>query len=297
MDDLIALEAGALRAVVAPAAGGSLAGFYHGTRPITRETPPEALAARAARQTACYPLVPYSNRIAAGRFHFGGTDYQLAHNFDGAPYSIHGNAWQRPWQVSSAGIDACRLTLEHRPDRDGAEGWPFAYDAEEAFSLAPEALRISLRLVNRDTRPMPAGFGLHPFFPRPSARLTFSADSVWLKGADLLPSGKVAIPPGWQHAQGRDVGSAILDNAFAGWRGPAEIRYGNGAPTVTISADPVFGFLHVFVPEGRDVFAVEPVSHMADAVNRLDQVPDHGLRILEPGAEMAGTVTFQIGAA
>ena len=58
MDDLITLEAGALRAVVAPAAGGSLASLHQGARPVTRETPPEALAARAARQTACYPLVP-----------------------------------------------------------------------------------------------------------------------------------------------------------------------------------------------------------------------------------------------
>ena len=65
------------------------------------------------RQTSSYPLIPYSNRIAHGRFSFQGIEHQLALNFGDHPHSIHGNAWQSPWQVDEATDTHCRLSLLH----------------------------------------------------------------------------------------------------------------------------------------------------------------------------------------
>ena len=38
---------------------------------------------------ASFPLVPYANRIAQGRFAFDGADHQLPRNFGDHPHSIH----------------------------------------------------------------------------------------------------------------------------------------------------------------------------------------------------------------
>jgi aldose 1-epimerase len=52
----------------------------------------------------------------------------------------------------------------------------------------------------------------------------------------------------------------------------------------------------VYAPEGRDFCAVEPVSHVADAVNLHQQgLPDTGLCELEPGASLRFEMLLQAG--
>jgi aldose 1-epimerase len=64
---------------------------------------------------------------------------------------------------------------------------------------------------------------------------------------------------------------------------------------VRIEAEPIFGHLVVYIPDGRDFFAIEPVSHANDAVNRpADE--GNGFRILQPGETMTGAVRFSHGA-
>ena len=40
---------------------------------------------------------------------------------------------------------------------------------------------------------------------------------------------------------------------------------------------PLFGHLIVYTPPGEDFFCVEPVSHMTDAINRMDGDDRHRL--------------------
>jgi aldose 1-epimerase len=292
---IVTLQAGDIRMTLAPSIGGAVAGFWHGAFPLMRETTEEALRHGLVRQMSCYPLIPYSNRIANGRFGFQGSSYQLRLNFGDHPHSIHGNAWQRPWQLVEAAESRCRLTFRHDPVGDRAGEWPFAYRAEQTFSLDPGEARIALSLKNTDTRAMPAGFGLHPFFPnRPGTALRFEAAGVYLNGDDALPAQCEAVPHEWDYRLLRSLGSPRLDNCFMGWNGYAEIRSGCEAPSLSIEADTVFRHLVVYAPDGRDFFAVEPVSHMNDAVNR-PELSATGLRILGPGETMAGSVCFRVG--
>ncbi len=60
------LHAGALRLAVRPDLGGSVAGLWHGETPILRSTEPARL--ERSRQSAMYPLLPYSNRLGYRRF-------------------------------------------------------------------------------------------------------------------------------------------------------------------------------------------------------------------------------------
>ena len=49
----------------------------------------------------------------------------------------------------------------------------------------------------------------------------------------------------------------------------------------------------VYTPPGRGYFCVEPVTHMTDAINRMD-VAGHGLRVLAPGETLQVLVIFRI---
>ena len=67
------------------------------------------------------------------------------------------------------------LAIEHE-----ADDWPWAWRAEQRFTLSDHGLRIDLELVNTDRRPMPAGLGLHPYFPGTAAtRLRAGTKAVW----------------------------------------------------------------------------------------------------------------------
>ncbi len=259
-----------------------------------RETPGQALRDGLVRQTSCYPLIPYSNRIAKGGFSFEGVEYRLALNFGDHPHSIHGNAWQKPWQVVDADEVRCRLALIHRPDGDEARGWPFAYCAEQLFELSPSGLTLTLSLENQDHRTMPAGLGLHPLFPKCSGvRLQFVAEHVYPNSEDSLPLDGIPVPDDWSYRTMRELGDPSLDNCFAGWDGTARITYVQEKIALSIEADPLFGHVVVYVPTRRDFFAVEPVSHMNDSINRPDPAK-HGLKALKPGERLMAQVRFGV---
>lgn len=263
------LHAGALRLAVRADLGGSIAGFWHRDLPILRST--EAAALSGSRPSACYPLVPYSNRVAYRRFRWRGTDYTTERNFDDNPHSVHGIGWQRPWRVIGTGANDLGLRLDHPGDAH----WPFAFEAEQWFALEPDALTVRLVLTNTDQRPQPVGLGWHPYFPkRARSRIHAEVAERWDSDAAQLPVRRVAQP-----GIDGDVAHLVFDHCFDGWRGPARIRDERLSLTLTSSLDR----LVVFTPADRPYFCVEPVSHVSNAVHMADPLA-HGLRELEPGA-------------
>ncbi|MBO0903239.1 aldose 1-epimerase [Jiella sonneratiae] len=293
---LVELAAGDLAVRIAPAVGGAIAGFSRAGVPLLRETPAAALADRRAGLCGSYAMIPYSNRIADASFRFGGEAFRLARNFGDSPHSLHGNGWQRAWEVAAARADFVTLTLDHDPAESPARAaeWPFAYRGEQHFSLGLATLSVTLVVENRDGRPMPAGFGLHPYFDRAGAHLSFAAERVWQSDARLLPTGRSAVPVGWDCRALRPVDDvSAVDHCFEGWGGTAEIVYPERNILISISADPVFSKLVVFRADERSFFAVEPVSHMVDAVNRGDTA-DNGLKTLAPGERLCGTIRFTV---
>ena len=70
---------------IAPELGGAIASFTVCGTPMLRPTPAAALDARDVRRTACYPLVPYSNRIRNTKLRFASRDFLLERNFGTMP--------------------------------------------------------------------------------------------------------------------------------------------------------------------------------------------------------------------
>src|SRR5262245_28978782 len=129
---ILSLRAGRLRLDLAPQAGGSIARFTaDGSFDLLRPTPAEALAAGQGIESSCYPLVPFSGRIANGRFSFDGVEVVLQPNWSGSRHPIHGDGWMRPWTVERSDERSADIVYEH----DARAGWPFRYRARQVFRL------------------------------------------------------------------------------------------------------------------------------------------------------------------
>ena len=287
--------AGAARLVICPELGGSIGNWSrHGT-PLFRHTSPEVLAGDSSRALACFPLIPFSNRIAWGRFSFGGESFQLDRNFGDHPHTIHGNAWQRAWTVDHAGVADARLSLHHDPAADSGSHWPYRYHSELHYALSADALLVTIGFRNTDHRAQPVGLGLHPYQPHtPETMIAFKAGSVWHTGADSLPDARLPVDGHWSFDPGHVIAPPALDNCYAAWTGRAEITRPEHGVRLVIAGDDIFRHLVVYTPEGKPYFAVEPASNMTDAINHMDTVPDHGLRVLPPGETLSRQVRFKV---
>ena len=297
MRDALLLAAGSARVEIAPATGGAIAGFAFRDIDVLRPVSEEARAASNVRGYACYPLVPYSNRIANAQLAFAGRTHALARNFGDHPHSIHGVGWQRPWRVVAQDAASALLALDHTAESDAdRRAWPWPFRATQLFALTDETagatLTARISLANTGAAPFPFGLGFHPFFPRSaSTELAFRADAVWATDATQLPTTRMAIPDAWRFDPPRAVDPIALDNVFTGWRGEATLADRTHGIATTIAADSAAPFLVVYVSPSRDFLAVEPVTHMTDAFNRAARgEAGTGSRTLAAGAAFSCTM-------
>ena len=304
MHSTIALMSDRFTAGVSPSLGGSLVWFGtrgHASDPsieFVRATPVRALHDGTGRMASSYPLVPYSNRVADGGFEFDGKPVTLRRNTSIPDHPIHGVGFLRGWSVESPEVSANRhelaISLIHavaadtsRPDPD----WPWSFAARQIFTLDDHGLAISIAIANRDARPMPAGIGFHPFFPKSSStRLRFRASAVWKSDARMLPEARIAVPKPFDFAEPRALTALDVDNCFAGWDGTADLEWPDRRWGLRIDASPVFGHLVVYTSPLRDTIAIEPVSHVNNALNLARERDDTGLVRLMPGETLEGTM-------
>lgn len=289
------LEAGDARLTLSPRLGGSIANWTRRGTPVLRHTDDAALAGTLSRMLSCFPLIPFSNRIAYGRFSFGGEDFQLDPNFGDEPHAIHGNAWKREWTVFGQSASQAELRLDHDPATDTGHHWPYAYQASLIYALSPNSLLVTIGFTNRDVRKQPVGLGLHPFQPRtPQTSIALRAGTVWQSGPDSLPTEEVPVEGHWSFDPGHVISPPALDNCYAAWTGRAEITRPEHGIRLVIAADDIFRHAVVFTPDNKPFFAVEPASNMNDAIHHMDDVPDHGLRVLASGETLTRQVRFLV---
>ena len=286
---MLTLCAGSNAIVVAPESGAGVVGWMHGATAMLRRAVPGAVVAGDPNVMGWFPLLPYCNRIAGGRFAWQGQEYRLARNFGDSANTIHGIGWQRPWRVERASADQALLRLVHTGD----DAWPFAFGAEIAYAVTAADVTVTLRLTNRAPTPAPAGLGLHPYIPKlHDAALRFNADGVWINGPEVLPVRHAPVPPHWDFAEPREAAPMRLDNCFTGWDRRAEVLA--GPASMRIEASEAFTNLQVFTPGWGDFFCAEPVSHVPDALNHPDLPPGQAMQTLAPGETLSGVIRFVV---
>lgn len=233
-----------------------------------------------------FPLVPFSNRIAGGRFTGSGRTVILPanHQQNGCAQTIHGFGWESPWQVVDYGPAHAILRHDH-----GGRDWPWPYRAEQRFDVSNDGLIHTLSLTNGGDTRLPSGLGIHPYFPRQGARLDLPISGRWDVDADCLPTHWTPLDaqPDW-------FGGSAIDHGFTGRMGAIGLDW----PTHRLTISPGAALAHtiVYVPSGTDYFCVEPVSHMTDAVNRPESNSVTGLKWLEPGETWGCQIGFALTA-
>jgi aldose 1-epimerase len=299
--ECVAIACGGAEVVVAPHVGGAIAAFRWRGSDVLRPAEPGALGRGDVRGLACYPLVPYSNRIAGACLQWGGTTWPLARNFGAHPHSIHGLGWQRAWQVIEHDATRVRLQLAHgAATAEERADWPWAFVAEQALGVATAGagvvLTATLTITSEAREPFPFGLGWHPYFPCDAATLLgFRAAGVWLNDATQLPVERVAVPSAWCFDPPAPVEGVALDQVFDGWPGTATLEDPGQRRHVRIDADEACRHLVVYAPPGRGFVAVEPVTHQTDAFNRAAAgAPDTGTRILAPGQSFSCTMRLTV---
>lgn len=84
----------------------------------------------------------------------------------GSPLPQHGFARRRPWEVLTATSNGERAWVECvlRDDAESRAAWRWAFELRYAVTLSEGALTLEWALTNRDERPLPLHFGIHPYF-------------------------------------------------------------------------------------------------------------------------------------
>jgi len=289
-DGLLTLSTGPLKLALSPAIGGSIARFEYSDNgpavPILRR----CLSAPAhVLETASFPLVPYVNRIRGGQFNFRGRTVRQTPNMAGDPSPLHGQGWLNPWRVVAASHTEATLEYDHQ-----AGEWPWAYVAQQQFTLDELGVDIVMTCRNLAEEPMPCGLGQHPYFScSGDTRLQTGVDHVWTIDEQVLPIERVAAT-GRFDLSDRAVCGLGLDHGFGGWSGSARIRDAAWPFDLTMSS-PDAAFFQLYSPEQGRIFVIEPVTHANAALNEPeDQWAELGMRILAPGEQMTLTTRLRL---
>jgi len=240
----------------------------------------------------CFPLVPFSNRIRHAAFSFQGQTTCLPAPEFAMPHALHGLGWRRAWSPQVSGPDELVMV---QANAGGA--WPWPYDASQRLSVQANRLTLALTLKNTGTQPMPAGIGLHPYFPRrPGLALSLHAEGCWqTDGADPgIPTHWSALHPQADDFKNVSPDTLDLDNCFTGWNRSARLDYVNPGFRIDLSASAAFSNLVIYCPAGGEAFCLEPVSHINDAANLPGLDALQQMDRLEPGDCLAGTLTIEV---
>ncbi len=248
---MIALERGGVACTLDPELGGSLLSLSVNGNDLLRPSSPKP---RDVLEVACFPLVPFANRIADGRMTFHGREVILPPDPAARPHAHHGHGWRRPWRLLEKTDARAELEYRHVPDE-----WPWAYVASQRIALIDGGAEIELSVTNGSNEDMPAGLGLHPYFVRGEADTIFvGATRMVMSDRDGIPTGEEPIIPGEKSLdtiEGMD--NLLLDES-------GQVRLRSAGVRCGLKARGAVGF-HVYIPEGENFFCVEPVSHRPNA--------------------------------
>jgi aldose 1-epimerase len=204
-ESFLVLRRDAMRLALDPRRGGAIREFDWRGQAIFRPT--AANAGDDPFDMACFPMVPYVNRIACGRFSFGGRAVRLARNWTQDPHPLHGYGWRARWSVAATSASNATVRFD-----GGADEWPWRYRCEQCLELAADGLSVELSIANLGDAPMPAMLGLHPYLPDAAhAQLQAHLPRVWLTDRAALPVEETQTPPVWGFDAPRAINVPALD--------------------------------------------------------------------------------------
>ena len=255
-------------------------------------------------------LFPFPNRIRGGRFQFNGQLYQLPTNERGGAGAIHGLVIDRAWRFDPAGdTQEAAITGRFQLSSDApelAKLWPADFLIELTYRVATNRLSTQLRVTNPDSRPLPWGFGTHPYFRLPlgpdgslaRSSVQVPAEEIW-ELEQCLPTGRrTAVTDKLDLRQPRTLDELALDHVYTslgqedGWC-HCSLKDHDAGVEVKFSFDGLFREVVVYNPPCRGSICIEPYTCATDAVNLAERGIDAGWQILPPGESAVANMVLE----
>jgi len=233
-----------------------------------------------------FVMAPWCNRVMPGPMRVDGHTVDLPTNFDDGT-AIHGQVYAAQWERTG---DAS-MAIEREGD-----GWPWRYRVEMDVMVNGLDVSIVQRLRNLADTPMPAGVGLHPWFPG-HVKIAVHSGLVYASNTDSSArprpvDGDLDLRHGTEMAVGVD----------AAWPDPTdppvELWWPEaGLHAVMRAPFPTLHIVAAYSPE-RGAIAVEPETHAPQGLRRLVNGEPGALTMIDPGEEieLPISITFDGGA-
>ncbi len=272
--------------------GGGLRELRHKGAPLLDGYAVDEMASGGRGQ----PLLPWPNRLAGGRYLFGGREIEVPVNERSTGSAIHGLARWSAWRITEQTPSRCAVELRLHPQPP----YPFTADLRIDYALGETGLAVTLRAANAGATDLPVGAGFHPYLTLGTEII--DAVSARVPAAAWLPTDSRGIPTGERRPVSGDLdlragpalGNRALDHCFTdldrdedGLARVVLTRPDGGAATLWM--DEAWPFVMVFTGDTveparrRRGLAVEPMTCAPDAFNSGD-----GLRVLRPGESFTG---------
>lgn len=240
-------------------------------------------------------MVPWANRVAAGRYTFDGQPRQLDVSEPATGNAIHGLTRWSPWRLAEHRVDRVRLELSLFPH----PGYPHTLELSVEYRVGTDGLAVDICARNTGVHAAPYGFGAHPYITpgvQPAEgradewTLHLPAERFLAVDERMIPSGGFDVDSSpYDFRKPRPIGGTPLDTAFGGLQreldGIGRIRLSApGGNAVTLWLGRGLEWVQVFTGDAlaggarRAAVAIEPMSAPPDAFNSGTD-----LKRLEPG--------------
>jgi aldose 1-epimerase len=250
--------------------GAALRSYAFGGREVLRGFGPDDPVTGGRGQV----LMPWPNRVGAGRYRWRGEDLQLPLTEPEHGNALHGLLRWTTWQVveSGAGHAVFETGLWPQP------GYPFHLRVRARYAVDDTGLEVALTAWNEGEKAAPYGVGQHPYFTVGTdtvddASLTVPA-RTWLRtdenGLPVAEEPVTGTP--YDFREPRVIGAARLDTPFGSLvrdaRGRAVVRlaHPSGEHGVDVWLGEGTEYLQLYTgdtlpePERRRAVAIEPMS-------------------------------------
>ncbi len=289
---IINLQRGRTRLTIMPELGGRIAQIevFDGATwlPLLCESTNMAPEQRDPLSWGSFAMLPWPNRITAGRFAFEGVTYQLP--LSDSSGALHGLGFARQWTVDQTGDDECDLSLDI-----GTDIWPWRGACCQRFAVLDDGVRQTIEIRAAAGERFPAACGWHPWFrrdvfPGSDVRVKVDAAQRFELAFDRIPNGRL-VPVDGEYDLRRypRLGDRRLDDCYRHPRGPLRISW--GGMELTMTSSPNVTHIVIYTP-ARGV-CVEPQTCAIDAFNLEGRGTEAGMVTVDDASPLIATTEWR----
>ena len=222
-------------------------------------------------KTACFPLVPFCNRINKNKFLYKNRIYKFRNNSKLGKYYLHGDGWLNKWQILKKTNNSIEIQFLKKKN----ELSPYEYLSRQKFILFKNKLKIYLSVKNLNDNALPFGLGLHTYYPMNElTKLHAKSKTYWLENNNFIPTKIVNNSKKMNFNKPSSLPNKWINNCFNNWNGKAAIYWPEKKMMLKITSSNNCKYFFLFVSDNKfeknfkkDYFSFEPMTHAVNAHN------------------------------